>query len=88
MVKSHLLMQILMPKLKKTSPLWYSPSLESEFIVIIFTILIFYALRSLFLLFSDDNLSLQIIRLFLYIKEHHGIQTAFQFLGNVMDINT
>jgi len=39
-------------------------------------------------LFSDEKLSLQVIRLFLYIKEHHGIQTAFQFLGNVIDINT
>lgn len=26
---------------------------------------------------------LQIIRLFIYIKENHGIQTAFQFLSNV-----
>ncbi|KAJ4874821.1 UDP-glucose:glycoprotein glucosyltransferase [Raphanus sativus] len=30
-----------------------------------------------------EDISTMIIRLFLYIKEHHGIQTAFQFLGNV-----
>lgn len=38
-------------------------------------------------LFSNDKHYLQIIRLFLYIKEHHGIQTAFQFLGNVIYTN-
>lgn len=44
-------------------------------------------MNDFFFFFPDKKLFLQIIRLFLYIKEHHGIQTAFQFLGNVMDIN-
>ncbi|XP_013615125.1 PREDICTED: UDP-glucose:glycoprotein glucosyltransferase-like [Brassica oleracea var. oleracea] len=34
-----------------------------------------------------EDISTTIIRLFLYIKEHHGIQTAFQFLGNVIYTN-
>ncbi|KAG2321665.1 hypothetical protein Bca52824_014878 [Brassica carinata] len=35
-----------------------------------------------------EDISTMIIRLFLYIKEHHGIQTAFQFLGNVNRLRT
>ncbi|CAH2066725.1 unnamed protein product [Thlaspi arvense] len=35
-----------------------------------------------------EDISTMIIRLFLYIKEHHGIQTAFQFLGNVNTLRT
>lgn len=31
---------------------------------------------------------LQIIRLFIYIKEHHGMLTAFKFLGNVSMTST
>ncbi|XP_015878960.3 UDP-glucose:glycoprotein glucosyltransferase isoform X1 [Ziziphus jujuba] len=31
----------------------------------------------------EDDLSSLIIRLFIYIKENHGIQTAFQFLSNI-----
>lgn len=32
-------------------------------------------------------LHLQIIRMFMYIKENQGIQTAFQFLSNVWKPN-
>ncbi|XP_010523682.1 PREDICTED: UDP-glucose:glycoprotein glucosyltransferase isoform X2 [Tarenaya hassleriana] len=35
-----------------------------------------------------EDLSTLIIRFFLYIKEHHGIQSAFQFLGNVNRLRT
>lgn len=35
-----------------------------------------------------EDLSTMVIRLFLYIKEHHGIQTAFQFLGNLNTLRT
>ncbi|XP_050375561.1 UDP-glucose:glycoprotein glucosyltransferase [Argentina anserina] len=31
----------------------------------------------------EDDISTSIIRLFIYIKENHGIQTAFQFLSNI-----
>ncbi|KAF3444470.1 hypothetical protein FNV43_RR14162 [Rhamnella rubrinervis] len=31
----------------------------------------------------EDDVSSLIIRLFMYIKENHGIQTAFQFLSNI-----
>ncbi|KAI4296235.1 hypothetical protein L6164_036209 [Bauhinia variegata] len=31
----------------------------------------------------EDDISTKIIRLFIYIKENHGTQTAFQFLSNV-----
>lgn len=32
---------------------------------------------------NEDDISSLIIRLFIYIKENHGVKTAFQFLGNV-----
>ncbi|XP_024024438.1 UDP-glucose:glycoprotein glucosyltransferase isoform X2 [Morus notabilis] len=32
---------------------------------------------------NEEDLSSLIIRLFLYVKENHGIQTAFQFMSNV-----
>lgn len=32
---------------------------------------------------NEEDLSSLIIRLFLYVKENHGIQTAFQFLNNI-----
>ncbi|XP_021717311.1 UDP-glucose:glycoprotein glucosyltransferase-like [Chenopodium quinoa] len=32
---------------------------------------------------TDEDISSLIIRLFIYIKEHHGMLTAFKFLGNV-----
>ncbi|KAJ4717311.1 UDP-glucose:glycoprotein glucosyltransferase-like [Melia azedarach] len=35
-----------------------------------------------------EDISSLIIRLFIYIKEHHGTQTAFQFLNNVNRLRT
>jgi UDP-glucose:glycoprotein glucosyltransferase len=32
---------------------------------------------------QNEDISSLIIRLFIYIKENHGVKTAFQFLGNV-----
>lgn len=32
---------------------------------------------------NGDDISSLIIRLFIYVKENHGVQTAFQFLSNV-----